>query len=178
MLPPSVQLTVRSRRRVLATRAKGRILDLGGASSHASLWSDPPGLVRLGATFERELDSLAGSGTQFDTIFSAFRLVSTVDLYAALDRLRSLLHPGGHLLFLEPARRTGPAGRAQRLVTPGITMATGWRVDRDIPAALRGAGLSVTDLERHRTNTVQWWLRSILEGVAHPALRPGGHHEE
>lgn len=181
MLPPGVQLLVRSRRRVLAGRARGRVLDLGGAESHASLWvshgPDDPDAVRLGPAFEQELAELVDAGEQFDTVFCAFRLVAAVDLATTLDRLRRLLHDDGRLLFLEPARRTGSTGRAQRLVAPGITMATGWRIDRDIPAALRAASLSITDLERHRTNTVQWWLRATVEGVAHHALPPGGSGE-
>lgn len=184
MLPPGVQLLVRSRRRVLAGRARGRVLDLGGAESHASLWAnheprspEDRTAVRLGATFEQELAGLVETDEQFDTVFSAFRLVAVADLDAALARLRRLLHPDGQLLFLEPARRAGTTGRAQRLAAPGITMATGWRVGRDIPAALRTASLSVTDLDRHRIKTVQWWLRRVVEGVAHHALPPGGSGE-
>lgn len=184
MLPPGVQLLVRSRRRVLAGRARGRVLDLGGAESHASLWAshaptgpDDRDAVRLDAGFEQQLAVLVEAGEQFDTVFSAFRLVAVTDLDTTLDRLRRLLRADGRLLFLEPARRTGTTGRAQRLAAPGITMATGWRIDRNIPAALRAASLSVTDLERHRTHTIQWWLRRIVEGVAHHALPPGGSGE-
>ena len=175
LLPPSVQLTVRARRRALAERARGRILDLGGAESHAALWgrSHTDGPVRLAGTFEADLERLVDEGAQFDTVFSVFRLVAATDLDATLHRLGRLLHPDGRLLFLEPARRTGSSGRAQRLAAPGIAAATGWRTDRDIPSSLRSAALSVTDLERHRTNTVQWWLRCVLEGVAHHALPPG-----
>lgn len=181
MLPPGVQLLVRSRRRVLAGRARGRVLDLGGADSHASLWAshtrtgdEDRDTVRLGVDFEPQLARLVDAGEQFDTVFSAFRLVAVGDLDATLDRLSGLLRADGQLLFLEPARRTGSTGRAQRLAAPGLTVTTGWRIDRDIPAALRAAALSVTDLERHRSGTVQWWLRRIVEGVAHHALPPGG----
>lgn len=179
-----MQLLVRSRRRVLAGRARGRVLDLGGAESHASLWASHPSTgiddrdaVRLDAAFEQQLASLVDAGEQFDTVFSAFRLVAVTDLDTTLDQLRRLLRADGRLLFMEPAGRAGTTGRAQRAATPGITLATGWRIDRDIPAALRRASLSVTDLERHRTNTIQWWLRRVVEGVAHHALPLGGSRE-
>lgn len=92
MLPPGVQLLVRSRRRVLAGRARGRVLDLGGAESHASLWAnheprspEDRTAVRLGATFEQELAGLVETDEQFDTVFSAFRLVAVADLDAACN---------------------------------------------------------------------------------------------
>lgn len=179
MLPPNVQVAVRSRRRALARRARGAVLDLGGAESHGALWPDL-GVTDVVVTADaasdpgRELSALADSGARFDTVFSVFRMAAVADLDELLDRVRHVLTDDGRLLFLEPARRGGSLGPVQRLLAPGITLATGWRVDRDIPATLRAAGLSVTDIERHRTSTVQWWLRSLIEGAAHRALAPSG----
>lgn len=171
MLPPGVQLTVRARRRVLAQRGRGRVLDLGGADSHRSLW-DRPGVSDVELVegrVERRLDDLVDAGARFDTVFSVFRLITTIDLDAALQQVRRLLDDDGVVLFLEPGARPGSA-RTRRALSPSVTMATGWRVDRDIPTALRQAKLSITDLERHHTNTMHWWLRTLVEGSAHRAL--------
>ncbi|MDZ7676607.1 MAG: methyltransferase domain-containing protein [Acidimicrobiales bacterium] len=175
LLPPGVQLTVKTRRRALAQRARGRVLDLGGAEGHRSLW-DRPGVdaTVLAANRGERLAGLADRGARFDTVFSVFQLVAAPDLAATLTHLGEVLAPEGALHFLEPARLRGRiTGRAQRVVAPVVDAATGWRVDRDLPRELRAAGLSVTDLERHRTGTVQWWLRSLVEGRAHHALPVG-----
>lgn len=172
MLPPGVQLTVKTRRRALARHAEGRVLDLGGAEGHRSLW-DRPGVdaTVLAGGADAGLRELEERGEVFDTVLSVFQLVAVPDLTGSLARLGRLLDPDGALYFLEPARLRGRiTGRAQRFVAPVILTSTGWHLERDIPHALRSAGLSVTDLERHRSGTVQWWLRSLVEGRAHHAL--------
>lgn len=168
-LPPAVQVTIRARRRAMRSRARGRVLDLGGAESHRSLWEGVDATVLDGAD-DPALESLARTDARYDTIFSVFQLASAGDLEAVLRRLERLLAEDGSVLFLEPGRRTGTSGRAQSLVAPAVGLVTGWRVDRDIPVALRRAGLSVVDLDRPRLPTVQWWLRTAVEGRAHHAL--------
>lgn len=172
-LPPGVQLTVHSRRRALAGRARGRVLDLGGAASHDAMWeaAGVPDATRLGLAFEDELADLAESGERFDTVLSVFRLIAAADLAHTVSCVRRVLAADGQVLFLEPGRRSGTAGRAQRLAAPGFAVVTGWHLDRDVPSVLRRSRLSITDLQRHRTSTVQWWLRCLLEGTAHHALR-------
>lgn len=179
-LPPGVQLTVRARRRTLAERAQGRVLDLGGANPHQDLWaerSDVDEAVVLDGAGDPRLLALARAGAPFDTVFSVFQLVSAPDLDATVRRIRDLLAPGGNLLFLEPARRPGLTGRFQAAIAPALAMATGWRIDRDVPLALRTGGLSVVDIERFSMPTTQWWLRVGILGRAHhaiPAARPDG----
>lgn len=160
---------------MLARRARGRVLDLGGSEAHRSLFGrDGVDVVRAEGTNDDLLGRLADSHERFDTIFSVFRLTAATDLDATLSQLIDLLADDGILLFLEPGPMVGLAGRAQRLAAPVVALSTGWFIDRDIPAELRGAGLSVTDLERHRAGTVQWWLRRIVEGSAHRALTTPG----
>ena len=166
-----MQSTVRTRRRALAQRARGRILDLGGAGSHASLW-DGRDVVRLDGSSDRALARLAHADERFDTVFSVFQFAAAPDLAATLARVGRVLEPQGSVLFVEPGRLPGLAGRTQRLLSPAVAMTAGWHVDRDVPMALRRAGLSVTDLERWRTATTQWWLRTVIEGSAHHALVP------
>lgn len=169
-LPPEAQLLVRSRRRHLVAGARGRVLDLGGADSHRALWGGRADVEVLAKATDH---ALAGVDGPFDTIVSVFQLASSPDLPDLLARLRQLLAQDGHLLFVEPGRLPRARGRVQRLVAPAVGAVAGWRVDRDIPLELRRAGLSVTDVERHRVPTLQPWLRQVVEGRAHHALAPG-----
>lgn len=176
-----MQTTVRTRRRALAGRAWGRVLDLGGSEAHPSLWNGHRGAAAstresAGATTvlqgsaDPTLARLASGPDRFDTVVSVFQLASAPDLAATLHHIASVLAEDGQVLFLEPGRLPGFAGRTQRLLSPVMAVTTGWHVDRDVPMALRRAGLSITDLERRRVTTTQWWLRSLVEGTAHHAL--------
>lgn len=161
---------------MLARKACGRVLDLGGAGSHAALWDNGPvtDIVNVDgfglSGLDEALDTLVARGEEFDTVFSVFRLIGVFSLVHTLRQLEALLSPEGQILFLEPGRLTGALGGAQRLAALPVGLATGWRLDRDIPAQLRAAGLSVTDIEHHRSRTLQVWLRTLLEGTAQRAL--------
>lgn len=171
---------VRSRRRALVQRGRGRVLDLGGADAHRSLWTSASGVESvtvLDGAGDTRLADLAGGAARFDTVVSVFQLAGTDRLEASLSHLRSVLADGGELLFLEPARLVGLAGRVQRAVAPPLGALTGWRLDRDVPMALRDSGLSVTSIRRHRVPTLQWWLRQLVEGRAHHRLAPGAGGE-
>ncbi len=169
-------MTVRTRRRALTRGLEGRILDLGGAEAHRSLWSDDGGTIAdvtiLDGVTDPTFLSMVDRSERFDAIVSVMQLATAADLAGTISRLGRLLAPDGQLRFLEPGRLAGAAGRAQRLAAPMVTISTGVRLDRDIPHELRKNGLSVTSLQRHRTTTTQWWLRLLVEGVAHRALPP------
>lgn len=169
-LPPGVQATVRVRRRQLARQASGRVLDLGGAASHRSLWPGASDVTVLEGVGDPRLPALIADGDAFDTVLSVFQLAAAPDLPVFLRDLASLLRDGGQLRFLEPARRSGWAGRTQRLLAPAVSATAGWHVDRDVPMALRDAGFAVIRLDRHRSPTTQWWVRSLVEGSARRAL--------
>jgi hypothetical protein len=175
-LPPEAQLLVRARRRALTRHGRGRLLDLGGADMHHNLWTgaaDVSDSTVLDGVGDRRLGELAAADARFDTVVSVFQLAASTNLSATLRSVRQVLAEDGRVLFLEPAALVGLPGRIQRLVAPPVGGLTGWRADRDIPAELRTAGLSVIDIRRHRVPTLQLWLRQVLEGVAHHALPPG-----
>lgn len=179
-LPPEAQLLVRARRRALTRTAAGRVLDLGGADTHRSLWTDAPGIDEvtvLDGVADPRLDRLAADSERFDTVISVFQLASAPQLDRTLRAVRAVLADDGRLLFVEPAAQVGFAGRLQRLVATPLGGVTGWRPDRDLPMELRAAELSVIDILRHRVPTLQPWLRQVLEGVAHHRLAPGGGAE-
>lgn len=167
---------MRARRRALTRHGRGRLLDLGGADMHRTLWAraeEVSDATVLDGVGDPRLAALAAAGERFDTVVSVFQLAASADLGEALRSLRHVLADDGRVLFIEPGSQVGLPGRIQRLVTPPLRGLTGWRPDRDIPAELRAAGLSVTDIRRHRVPTLQLWLRQVLEGVAHHALTPG-----
>lgn len=172
---------MRARRRGLAGTACGRLLDLGGADTHRTLWDRAPDVsdaTVLDGAADPRLAALAADGERFDTVVSVFQLASSATLDATLGAIRQVLAEDGRLLFVEPGSQVGLTGRLQRFVAPPLGGVTGWRADRDIPAALRAARLSVTDIQRHRVPTLQLWLRQVLEGVAHHALEPGAGAEQ
>lgn len=174
-LPPEAQLLVRARRRALSRHGRGRLLDLGGADTHRALWeraTDVREATVLDGADDPRLAALAADGERFDTVVSVFQLAATADLEATLRALSHVLADDGRILFLEPGAQVGLPGRVQRIVAPPLGGLTGWRADRDIPAELRAARLSVIDIRRHRIPTLQLWLRQVLEGVAHHALEP------
>ena len=168
---------MRARRRALTRKATGRVLDLGGADTHRSLWRGVRSVGEvtvLDGAADPDLERLVADGEEFDTVVSVFQLASAPDLDRTLREVRAVLADDGRILFVEPAAQVGFAGRVQRLVAPGLGGVTGWRADRDLPMELRSAELSVIDILRHRVPTLQPWLRQVLEGVAHHRLAPGG----
>lgn len=167
---------MRARRRALTGTARGRLLDLGGADTHHTLWDgvrDVTDAVVLDGVSDPRLDRMAADGKRFDTVISVFQLASSPDLAATLAAVRTVLAEDGRLLFVEPGAQVGLPGRVQRLVAPPLGGVTGWRADRDLPLELRAAGLSVIGIHRRRVPTLQLWLRQLLDGVAHHALAPG-----
>lgn len=177
-LPPSMQLTVRARRRFVFERARGSVLDLGGATSHDVLWSRLTSAIDdveiVDGADDPALRRLVRAGERFDTVVSVFQLATADDVAATLSRLRRLLHDDGTLEFLEPSVSPGIAARGARLFGPATQRFVGWRPDLDIPATLRRGDLSVIDLDRHRAPTMQPWLRGLVEGTARhqqPAAR-------
>lgn len=88
------------------------------------------------------------------------------DLDAACARLRELVGPAGWLHVLEPTSGVGFTARAQRAAATVASRRTGWRVDRDVPGAIRRAGLVLTDLERFSMPVPSPVLRPWIQGRA------------
>jgi SAM-dependent methyltransferase len=149
---------VRERRKRLWAMAEGRVLDLTGRAQ--------PGDCR-------RADAVSGPDAPddrggYDTVVSVMCLSGADDPAVMIDQLRDVLAPGGILLFLEPVREPGIGRFGQRLVSPALQRAAGWRVDRDIPALLRSAGWTIPDLERIDMPRYLWPLHGFVEGRAGP----------
>lgn len=186
-LPMELAPALASRRRRLAAKAHGRVLDLGGWQDHLTAYrlgaevesvtmldrvgdvrsgtgrDDPEGVTRL----EVGPDALAELGEgPFDSIVSLIRTPLVADLDRMLSTLFELLADGGSLHFLEPVRRDGRLGRMLALGGLLNRVAGGLHLDRDLPADLRRHGLVVIDLERFEVPTVSAPLRPFIEATA------------
>jgi SAM-dependent methyltransferase len=195
VMTPVDQALLRSHRRRLVQRARGRVLELGGAggvnlehyrtsevSSVVVVGAEGPSRDRLARSaarrglpgFElvdqRALDAMDGC---FDTVVATFTLSARNDLVADLRSLADRLTPAGRLLFLDHSPRR-PPGLATELSRPlWRLLADGFVAGRDLPGALRTSGFIVVDLERFGLPTLTLPLRSCVAGVAR-VQRPGG----
>lgn len=191
-LPIEIAPALAARRRALALRATGRVLDLGGWGDHLDgyrlgtevdsvVMLDRPGDVRAGtgksdpagvARLDVGLDAPELEAMAFDSIVSIVRTPLVADLDRFLASLLGLLAPEGRLCFLEPVRRPGRLGGLVALGGLINRGAGGLHLDRDLPAELRSKGLVVTDLARFEVPTLSAPLRPFIEAVARRPFSP------
>lgn len=193
-LPIELAPALAERRRSIAARATGRVLDLGGWADHLGAYrlgggvdsvtmldrvgdvragtgrADPEGVTRLDVGF----DALAASGSgPFDSIVSLIRLPLVENLDRFFDTAFGLLADGGCLYFVEPVRRSGRVGRLLAVGGAVGRAAGGLHLDRDLPAEIRRRGMVVTDLTRFEVPTLSAPFRPFVEAVARrPATPP------
>ncbi|MEM7139491.1 MAG: hypothetical protein AAF548_00560 [Actinomycetota bacterium] len=192
-LPMELAPALADRRRSLAARAHGRVLDLGGWNDHLGAYrvgdgvtsvtmldrigdvragtgrNDPDGIDRLDAAPEDEAVSAAGP---FDSIVSLIRTPLVADLDRMLSTLFDRLAEGGSIHLLEPVRRDGRFGRMLAIGGTLNRAAGGLHLDRDIPAEIRGRGMVVTDIERFEVPTLSAPMRPFIEAVCRWPARP------
>jgi len=133
----------------VARRRDVLLADLDGAGTVA--------LLEDGAT--------APTAEPVDHVVSVAWLAGRDDLDGALSDLARRLGPGGRVHLIEPTLGVDLTARAQRLAATVAQRRTGWRIDRDIPAAARRAGLVLTDLERFSMPVPSPVLRPWIEGT-------------
>ena len=158
-LTPVARAGLREQRRRLLAQAEGRVLDLGETAS------DLHGRAAVAEVVSRPSAIDAGD-EPYDTIVSVLHLAAVDDLPRELSAIVERLRPTGKLLFLEPVRQPGLSGRAQAMVSPVVRMASGWRVDRDLPLAIRSNGLTIVSVDRITMPAVVWPVRAFVHGVA------------
>lgn len=181
------------RRDALLAHARGTVLELGGGTgSHLACYRGgavdrvvvlgPDELTRRTVTRRagevhvpvEVVDDLSvaglGPGT-VDTVVSQFVLCAVPDPLAALEALGVLLAPEGSLVFLEHVPVSGLSVAARRATRPVFrAISPGCHQSRDIPAIIREAGFTITDLERFTVPTLALPLRSCAAGVARRRL--------
>ncbi len=176
-LPPVARAVLREQRRRLLRRATGRVLDLGDGTE-PDLLDRADEVVRARSAVSALLGEARGAsdpaGT-YDTIVSVLHLATVEDLPAELNAVRQLLAPEGRLLFLEPVREPGFGERLRSAASPVVRLVSGWRVDRDLPLAIRSNHLSIVDIERINMPPIVWPIRTFVLGAAQPrADAPAG----
>ena len=164
-LPPVARAVFREQRRRLLSRATGRVLDLGDGTE-PSLLAKASEVVRAPTAERAETADAAG---EFDAVVSVLHLAAVDDLPTELAAVRRLLTPEGRLLFLEPVRQPGFGERLRSAAGPLVRLASGWRVDRDIPLAIRSNHLTIVDIERITMPPIVWPVRAFVLGAA---MRP------
>ena len=130
---------------------------------------DGPTLVLSGPP--ARLPDDAGDG--LDHIVTVGWLGAAPDLSEAIADLVARLGPDGWLHSIEPTSGQAATARAQRFSAPAGKMRTGWHLGRDLPAALRGSGLVVTDVERFSmpvsSTVLRPWVQTRSRVRRHPA---------
>lgn len=172
-LPPVARAMLREQRRQLLSRATGRALDLGDGADQ-SLLGGADEIVCAPSAYAYEATAGDDDEGSFDAIVSVLHLATVADLPAELAAVRRLLTPEGRLLFLEPVRQPGFGGRLRSAASPVVRLASGWRVDRDIPLAIRSNHLTIVDIERITMPPIVWPVRAFVLGAA---ARPAGEAE-
>ena len=111
------------------------------------------------------------SAGRVDHLVSVAWLADQDELDAAMARLAGLIGDDGRLHLIEPTVGVDLVAQAQRRTATVAQRHTGWRIDRDVPAAARRAGLVLTDLERFSMPVPFPVLRPWIQGIAR--VRPG-----
>lgn len=151
-LPPVVAREVERRRTALLGAAARPVLDL-----------------RVPAARDEVRASAAGRPprpARYATVVTAADLVWYPDLLAALTGIARCLTPEGEVRFVEPVQRPGTCGVLLGTLWSGRAALAGMHLQRDLPATLRAAGFTVTDLERFVMPTFVWPLRHLAAGAA------------
>ncbi|HEX6232864.1 MAG TPA: class I SAM-dependent methyltransferase [Jiangellaceae bacterium] len=128
--------------RVLAVEPESRLR----SEARRAAASAPVGVDVVGGRAEQ----LPVRSDVFDGAVLSLVLCSIADRQAALAELRRVIRPGGLVRFYEHVRSPSPVvGRIQDVITPVWSQfAGGCQLNRDAAAALRAAGLSITDVDQ------------------------------
>ncbi len=176
--PAELVMTVLERRHSLVGDAARQLLDLGDPASRALVRDAAflaTGVVRLGEPGE---DAVLGAVPQpgsFPTVISAAALVHFADLPLALRGISYLLHPEGELHMLEPIGQPGALHLLTASATAGLSRwmpgIRGLHLARDVPAAVRAEGFTISAIERFTMPTTAWpptaWpLRRWMQATA------------
>jgi len=163
---------IEKQRAKIVPQAKGRVVEIGIGSGHNLPFYDPKQVssvmgvepdefiwrrsearrehcsfpvTRLGLSGE----AIPLENKSADTVLVTYSLCTIADPVLALREMKRILKPGGQILFCEHGRAPdfGVHKWQKRIDPVWKKIAGGCHSGRDIPALLREAGLSITQLE-------------------------------
>ncbi len=107
---------------------------------------------------------------RFDCIAMTWTLCSIAEPLPALQEMRRVLRPGGHLLFIEHGLSDDPGvARWQRRVTPlHRRLSCGCNLDRPIDALIRKGGFQLPELKRFVLEQGPRIFTATYQGLARP----------
>ncbi len=163
--------SIMKQRALLIPEAEGLVLEVGLGTGHNLPFYRPDRVKRIHAVdpalamhalAEKQarqisipvemvplaMERIDADSAQFDTVVCTFTLCSIADVEAALQEMRRVLRPEGHLLFCEHGLApTESVQRWQRRLNPvWKPLAGGCHLDRDIPGLLKRAGFRIEDM--------------------------------
>lgn len=151
-------------RRLVASGARGRVLEVGAGSGANLRWYDGAvealslsdlkiapllslraGRRGLAAPIRADVTALPFADAAFDTVVSTLLFCSVPDPAAGFAEIRRVLAPGGEWRFVEHVLPARPRmARTFRRVAPAWrALAGGCKLDRDTVGAIRAAGFEV-----------------------------------
>lgn len=125
----------------------------------------------------RRTGSTTIEGGPFDVVISVAGLVRFADLPGTVELIGRSLVDGGRFIAVEPDHRPGMAGLLTGSFGALLPPCRGVHLGRDLPAALRGAGLRITVTRRTSMPTMLWPLRPTVTVEAYRAAAVPLHRE-
>ena len=175
--PEPVRAELARRREQILVRSQGAVLDLDDpavAERFAAMSGtriDPALRRAADPSPAPRVDDLAPprDDGRYDTVVATGVLAAFADLGAITSALAGLVALDGALLFVEPVGEPGWRHVLRTSVPDRRGRAAPWRslhLDRDVPAAVRAAGLVVCDLDRGELPAQPPSLRHWVSGRA------------
>lgn len=187
----SEEAGLRSMRRELLCKARGRVLELGsgtglnlelypreGLDSLTLTEPDPHMFKQLRPRAEKNCpgadlvqagaEDLPFADDSFDTVVVTLVLCTVPDQPAALREISRVLAPGGQLLFLEHVRANHPdlARWQDRLEKPWRFLGDGCHCNRDTVATIEASPFEVEQVERGELPKAPPLVRPLVHGAA------------
>jgi ubiquinone/menaquinone biosynthesis C-methylase UbiE len=181
---------MRSRRRDLLARALGRTLELGSGTGlnlphypdelEELILAEPAAPMRrrlekavrrsnrTATVLEATAERLPVEDGSVDTVVSTLVLCTIDQPAVALEEIKRVLRPGGHLLFLEHVRADSAwlAAWQDRLERPWRRFAAGCRCNRATVELIEAAGFSIRHRDDGTWRAMPAIVRPLVSGSA------------